>query len=152
MILLTRRSPVISAIVFSLLASGCLDFGDDIITDSPTADQLAFCETVMHLNEDLRYEPIGFKIIGSGIDDAVWFSFHTDETDPVSIFDSGFIPVDSLRGDVDMYSPEDMPLWWDPQGKELAGGVVALDGGRFMTVGIHRKEEGATVYIFWCES
>ena len=115
-------------------------------------EQLAFCENAMHLNDELQYEPIGFKIVGSGIDDAVWFSFHTDETDLGIIFDAEVVPFDSLRGSVDIYTPEDMPLWWDIQGKGLVGGSITLPAGRSMTVGMNREEAGTSVYIFWHES
>ncbi|MCD4706651.1 MAG: hypothetical protein K8S62_02825 [Candidatus Sabulitectum sp.] len=140
------------AIVILIAAAGCLDFGDDIETNNLTDEQIAYCQTIMHLNDQLQYDPNGLKILGSGIDDAVWFCFHTEETDPAFIFDTTFVSLDSLSGSVSIYSPEDIPDWWDSQEKELVGGVVPLQWGRFMTVGMERKESGTTVYIFWHET
>lgn len=140
------------ALCICILAAGCLDFGDDIETENPTPEQLAYCQTIMHLNDKLQYDPAGLKILGSGIDDAVWFCFRTDETDPAFIFDTTFISPDSLSGFVSVYAPEDIPDWWDPQEKELVGGVVPLRWSRFMTVGMELKDSGTTVYIFWHET
>lgn len=135
-----------------LLTAGCLDFGSDTVTENPSPTQLIYCETVMHINEDLAYQPLGLKIIGSGIDDAVWFCFETEETDPSLIFDENFVSPDSLSSGVSIYVPENMPAWWDAKEADLYGGVFSLSAGKHMTVGIDRKENSSTVYVFWNES
>ncbi len=135
-----------------LLIAGCLDFGSDTVTENPTSEQLNYCEAIMHIKDDLLYRPLGLKIIGSGIDDAVWFCFQTEETDPAEIFDADFVHPDSLHSSVSIYTPEDIPLWWNAADEDLFGGVFSFSGGRYMTVGIDRQENDCTVYIFWNES
>ncbi len=137
---------------FLILTTGCLDFGEDIVTTNPTAEQLEFCETVMHLNEELVYEPIGLKILGSGIDDAVWFCFTTKETDISKIFISEYIPPDSLNKAINIYSPDNLPNWWDTANKNLTGDTFELTGGTFISIGIAKNNTGYTIYIFWHES
>lgn len=146
------RSALVFAAAFIMVTVGCLDFGDNIETEEPTAEQLAFCEAEMHLNDQLTYCPIGLRIAGSGIDDAAWFAFHTDETCLENIFDPSFILLDSLPGVVSFYSPGNMPEWWDAHEKELIGGEFSLPVGQFITIGFEVEEEKTTVYIFWCET
>jgi len=134
---------------FLLQTTGCLDFGDDIETTDPTAEQLQFCKTVMYLNDELIYEPIGLKILGSGIDDAVWFCFTTKETDISKIFLPEYISPDSLTKAIDIYSPENMPNWWNIMDKNLSGNTIELPGGTFMSIGIEKNNNGHIVYIFW---
>ncbi len=135
-----------------LLTMGCLDFGEDIVTTNPTQEQLDFCKTVMYLNDELSYEPIGLKILGSGIDDAIWFCFTTGETDISKIFLSEFISPDSLNEEINIYSPENMPNWWDITDKNLTGNAFELPGGTFMSIGMEKNNNGHIVYIFWHEN
>lgn len=141
-----------SVVFFLLLVAGCLDFGENIVTEQPTAEQLAFCQSAMYLNDQLDFEPVGLRIDATGIDAVVWFRFFTEEVTAGRIFDSEFVSPDSLRNTVSFYSYENMPKWWDADEKVLEGGTVHLNTGRHMTVGIHREERGSTVYIFWSES
>ncbi|MCK5037192.1 MAG: hypothetical protein KAS73_14945 [Candidatus Sabulitectum sp.] len=55
-------------IILLFLFSGCLDFGNNIETEEPTEEQLAFCQSAMHLRDQLAYEPIGLRIDATGID------------------------------------------------------------------------------------
>ncbi|MCK5840577.1 MAG: hypothetical protein KAH31_00300 [Candidatus Sabulitectum sp.] len=147
-----RKIIFFSVAFFLLPVAGCLDFGENIETEEPTAEQLAFCQSAMYLNDQLAYEPIGLRIDATGIDAVAWFCFYTEEEAIERIFDSEFVSADSLSGPVSFYSNESMPAWWDVDEKVFEGGTVSLNGGIHMTVGIHREERGSTVYIFWCES
>jgi len=137
--------------VLLMVAAGCLDFGEDVETDNPTQQQLDYCEAVMHLNPQMVYNPAGIKLIGSGIDDAAWMCFFTGETQTAAIFDTTYIFPDSLLGNVYLYSPEDMPEWWNPGEYKLTGGRIALSNGCFINVGMNRTSEGTAVFIFWNE-
>jgi len=139
-------------ITFLFVFTGCLDFGNNIETEEPTEEQLAFCQSAMHLSDQLAYEPIGLRIDATGIDAVAWFCFYTEEDAIERIFDSEFVSVDSLRGPVSFYTNESMPKWWDVDEKVFEGGSVSVGGGRRMTVGVNREEGINTVYIFWCES
>ncbi len=139
-------------IIILFVFSGCLDFGNNIETEQPAAEQLAFCQSAMHLSDQLAYEPIGLRIDATGIDAVAWFCFYTEEESIERIFDSEFVSADFLSGPVSFYSNESMPKWWDVDEKVFEGGSISLGGGRQMTVGIHREESINTVYIFWCES
>jgi len=136
----------------ALLCIGCLEFGTDVETQSPSEEQLAFCVSAMHLNSSLEYTPVGLKIIGSGIDDAAWFMFTTPETNPAMLFDSCFIPADSLFGRVSFYSPENMPQWWDAGNRTFSGGSIPIEFGRHITAGYRFEEDRMVVYIFWNET
>ena len=146
------RPDLIFAAAFILITAGCLDFGSNIVTEEPTEEQLAFCQSAMHLSDQLAYVPIGLRIDATGIDAVAWFCFYTEEVAIDKIFDSEFVSTDSLSGPVSFYSNESMPKWWDVDEKVFEGGSISLGGGRQMTVGIHREEGINTVYIFWCES
>lgn len=146
------RKIICFSVFFLLLVAGCLGFGENIETGQPTAEQLAFCQSAMYLNDQLHFEPIGLRIDATGIDAAAWFCFFTEEVAIEKIFDSEFVSPDSLSDPVSFYSNESMPAWWDADEKVLEGGTVSLDGGIYMTVGIFREEHGSTVYIFWFES
>jgi hypothetical protein len=133
------------------IISGCLGFGEDIETDNPTQQQLDFCEAVMHLNPGMVYTPVGIKLIGSGIDDAAWMVFFTEETQTWAIFDTTYVFPDSLLGTASMYSLDDMPEWWNPSECKLTGGIIELSDGCFINVGMNRTSEGTVVFIFWNE-
>ena len=143
------KTLLILSTFFLLLTTGCLDFGDDITTTNPTQEQLDFCKAVMYLNEELVYEPIGLKILGSGIDDAVWFCFTTEETDISKIFLSEYISSDSLNKTINIYSPASMPSWWDITDKNLTGNTFELPGGTYISIGLAMNKNGIIVYIFW---
>ena len=145
------KTAVYALVLFMTLVSGCLDFGEDTETDNPTQQQLDFCEAVMHLNTQMVYRPFGIKIIGSGIDDAAWMCFFTEETQTEAIFDTSYISPDSLLGTASLYSPEDMPEWWNPSEYKLTGGIIELSDGCFINVGMNRTSTGTTVFIFWNE-
>jgi hypothetical protein len=68
------------------LFTGCLDFGEDEETTSPTKVQVSRCRSEMYLNLLMKITPLGFKLQGSGIDDAIWFKFKTEITDIHKIF------------------------------------------------------------------
>ena len=145
------KKAVFVSVLFMAAASGCLDFGEDVETDNPTQQQLEFCEAVMHLNPQMDYQPAGMKVIGSGIDGAAWMVFSTEETQTGAIFDTTYVSPGSLLGTASMYSPDDMPEWWNPSNYELTGGIIALSDGCFINVGMNRTSGGTVVFIFWNE-
>jgi len=138
--------------ILPLLGAGCLNFGDDIETVDPTEEQIAFCRSAMHIAEGVVIEPLGLKIMGSGIDDAVWFKFRTGESDFSLIFDGSSVPSDSLAGTVSFYATDGLPEWWDTGSRTFTGGTVFLGGGVWMTAGFLREVDGTVCYIFWHET
>lgn len=135
-----------------LSGTGCLNFGSDIETNSPTEEQITFCREVMHISDGIDIEPLGIRILGSGIDDAVWFKFETAESDLSALFDEEFVPADSLEGDVTFHSGEEMPEWWDAGNRTFTGGTVPLQGGTWITVGFQKEENRTICYVFWHET
>ncbi len=135
-----------------LLFCGCLNFGEDVLTSEPTPAQVEYCRAELHLMAGLEIEPIGLKIIGSGIDDAVWFVFRTTESDHSLIFDPSVIPADSLRGRVAFFWDESMPEWWDTENRTFEGGTLALPAGKWITAGFAPAGNGTICYVFWHET
>lgn len=133
----------------ALLAAGCLRFGVDEQTSSPTSSQLARCRAVMHLKSDRKLSPLGFKLDGSGIDDRICFKFQTDSSDPAEVFDTTIVDVTKFQAGYAFLQDDEGVSWWDVRGQTFVGGQVSLPGGRFMDVGIRPVAEGAVVYICW---
>ncbi len=130
----------------------CLDFGEDLVTTDLTQEQLNSCRTLFHIREDVVIEPVGLKLIGSGIDDAIWFKFEADVSDPLMIFQTAYVPSDSLDGQATFYQSEDLPHWWDTRNRIFTGGTVPLNSGSVMTVGYQQEPDRIICYIFYHES
>jgi hypothetical protein len=133
----TRMKIFLSMIAALALFSGCLDFGKDEETMNPTANQIDYCRKIMHIRSDLKIIPLGYKLIGSGID--------------TRIFDSA-CPFSAEHNGSFVMNKGDGPQWWDVEGTNLTGGQIFLPGAKYMDVGIHKKKKGCTVYIFWFET
>lgn len=132
--------------------SGCLDFGEDVQTEKPTASQVSFCRKIMYLNPGLKITPLGFKLLGSGIDDAVWFKFKTEETSLSRIFDTTVMDVTGFAENFRFWSASDDLSWWDVENKIFTGGAVSLPAVKVMNVGLEKTETGYVVYIMWHET
>ncbi|MCP3935210.1 MAG: hypothetical protein GY708_07545 [Actinomycetia bacterium] len=139
-------------LICPLLLAGCLSFGEDEETTMPDPGQVDRCRAEMYLNPSLTLFPLGYKLEGSGIDDAIWFKFKTRASDPAEIFDTSIVDVTTFKkGFSFLYEMEGVP-WWDVADKDFLGGQVALPNVRFMNVGMHETSEGYIVYIMWHET
>ncbi|MBN1888771.1 MAG: hypothetical protein JW850_12320 [Thermoflexales bacterium] len=149
-----KKSPYTLAIMTTLLcvaAMGCLDFGQDEETTTPTESQVSRCRAEMYLNPTVNITPLGFKLEGSGIDDAIWFKFETDADDLAQVFDTSVVDLSKFK---EGYSLSELKgvAWWDVGGKNLWGGPVALPHVRYMSVGAEKIEGGYVVYVMWNET
>lgn len=106
----------------------------------------------MYLNPAMKITPVGFKLLGSGIDDAIWFKFKTDVTDVQNIFDGKVVDTAKFKDGFTFTGGMDGSEWWDVKGKELLGGRVKLPNVRYMNVGIEKNDEGYIIYIMWHET
>ena len=104
----------------------------------------------MYLNPGLKIEPLGFKLRGSGIDDAIWFKFKAKASKVAEVFDTAVVDVSEFKQGFTMLSVKG-PKWWDVDGKTFLGGQVELPNVRFMNVGITKTADGFLVYIMWHE-
>jgi hypothetical protein len=147
-----KTKPYIKIVLASLVVAsiGCLEFGTDEETTTPTEDQVSRCRTEMYLNDAAEITPLGFKLLGSGIDDVIWFKFEADADDLSQVFDTSVVNTDEFEKNV-MYKMEDVE-WWDVEGKELVGGEISLPNARFMNLGAEKIEGGYIVYIMWHET
>ena len=135
-----RKSYMLTALLLalSLISTGCLAFGIDEETTTPTEAQLSRCRAEMYLNPSMKITPIGYKLEGSGIDDAIWFKFWTDVSGVQEIFDVKVVDTSKFKTGF-TFSHEMKELkWWDVENKELLGGQVELPNVRFMNVGIEK--------------
>ena len=140
------------AILYVVFLSGCsLQFGTDEVTTQPTEAQLARCRAEMCLQTNLVFQAHGMKLLGSGIDDAIWLKFSCEVTDLASIFQPEFVDTSKFRSGFKLSQYKDLP-WWDVEGRNLTGGQVALPNARFMNVGIDTTETHSVVYIMWNET
>ncbi len=134
-----------------LSCSGCLEFGNDEETDSPTKEQVDRCRSEMYLNPSMQITPLGYKLEGSGIDDAIWFKFKTDVSEAQEIFDIKVVDTAKFKNGFSFVHDMTELRWWDVKNKELLGGQVELPNARFMNVGIEKNNGGFVVYIMWHE-
>ena len=144
---------IIISISFTLFA-GCLQFGEEVSTDNPTQEQVAFCKSTLFLNDDIELTPIGYKLNATGIDDALWFKFSTKTKDPKKIFKEELIDSISFSDDYKFPGAYAKESWWDIKGKKVYGGQVELPSGtNFMEVGIPESDTPGEyiIYIFWFE-
>jgi len=84
-------------LMLSAVFTGCLDFGKDEETTSPTKSQVSRCHARMYLNPSIKITPVAFKFLGSGIDDAIWFKFKADVSDLHKIFDSKVVDTSRFK-------------------------------------------------------
>ncbi len=133
---------------FATTLMGCLKFGEDEETTTPTTAQVSRCFSEMYLNPSLELRPLGYKLEGSGIDDGIWFKFETS-VDISQIFNSTIVNVSKFeRGFTFLHEMKELK-WWDVAGKSFLGGQVELPNARYMNVGIEKKGAGYVVYIMW---
>jgi hypothetical protein len=149
----TKRYWIVILIVLITTLS-CLDFGDDLETTSPTEEQVQRCRQEMYIRDSADITPLGFALLGSGIDDVIWFKFSTDADDLSQVFDTSVVDVSEFEDKVmsadDLWEIEGE--WWDVKDKDLVGGSVALPNARFMSVGAEKADEGYVIYIVWNET
>ncbi|MFT5836609.1 MAG: hypothetical protein ACI9ZV_000105 [Candidatus Azotimanducaceae bacterium] len=148
---LMRKSCLLITLLAIISITGCLDFGNDEETTSPTKAQIDRCRHEMYLNPSIRMTPLGFKLEGSGIDDAIWLKFKTDVLNLQKIFDDKVVDATKFKEDFTLISEMSGLKWWDVQGKNLLGGQVELPNARFMHVGVEKNYENFVVYIMWHE-
>lgn len=133
-----------------LLVTGCLNFGKDEETTAPTKVQIDRCRLEMHISPSLKITPLGYKLEGLGIDDAIWFKFKTNEGNLGHIFNPMVVDASKFKKDFRLDEAPEIK-WWDVKGKKLLGGQVELPNVRFMNVGIEKSREGCAIYIMWHE-
>lgn len=90
--------------VITLSLAGCLSFGEDIETTTPTPAQLAKCKSELYLNSKTTIQPLGLYLVGSGIDDALWFKFHSDAPTIQEIFDAKVIDTNKFETNYSFYT------------------------------------------------
>jgi hypothetical protein len=137
-------------LVFGVLFCGCLDFGDDEETNAPTKAQVDACRGRMYLLSSAKIDPLGYKLLGSGIDDAIWFKFRTDASELSKLFDSDVVDTSGFEEGFELREIEKLK-WWDVEGKKFFGGEVSLPNVKFMEVGVVKEAEGYLVYVSWYE-
>lgn len=145
-----RNTLIISSVIILIIYVyvNYIFFGDDVNTISPTPEQVERCRNEMYLNKNISIEPLGFKYIGSGIDDAVWFKFRTDGN-IVDLFSSEVVDFKLFSDKYSMTSHSEIE-WWNVESKILFGGQISLPNNKIMNVGIDKKNENVSiVYIMW---
>lgn len=147
-----RRLHFVIALTVLFSSAGCLKFGTDEETTSPTQAQVDRCRSEMYLHPALKIVPLGYKLWGSGIDDSIWFKFKTDTKEMRDMFDATVVDTSKFADGFTFFHETDGPKWWDVKGKKLLGGKAELPNVKVMAVGIEKTEEGSVVYIMWWES
>jgi hypothetical protein len=149
----TKRCLVVISIVLITTIS-CLDFGEDVETTTPTQEQVKWCRQEMYVQDSAKITPMGFALLGSGIDDVIWFKFATNATDLSQVFDTTVVDVSKFE-ESGMSADELKGIdweWWDVKGKNLLGGQVTLPDAKFMNVGAEEVGEGYVIYVMWFET
>lgn len=139
--------------VLTILLAGCLDFGEDALTTAPTQAQVDRCRAEMFLNPALKITPMGFKLLGTGMDDVIWFKFKTGPgtAGVQGLFDAKAVDTAKFMEGYAFSDATNAPKWWDVKGKTFLGGQVDLPRVKFMHVGIEKQDNHLVVYIMWHE-
>jgi hypothetical protein len=139
---------LITALLIGVI--GCWDFGFgvDEETTMPTPSQVNRARAEMYLKNTANITALGYKLAGSGIDDAIWFKFQTDATDLAQVFDTTVVDPTRFTENANLTTLKEVE-WWDVKGKNLFGGQVALPNARFMAIGAEKTQDGYIIYIFW---
>jgi hypothetical protein len=135
----------------AILLSGCLSFGSDEETTSPTKAQVTRCVREMYINPKIEIRPMGFKLEGSGIDDAIWFKFETD-AELANIFDSKMVDAGTFQQRSNSAAGVTGPKWWHLPQKVISSEAIALPNARYMSVYIEKHGKRHIVSIFWHET
>ncbi|MBN2340477.1 MAG: hypothetical protein JXX29_12595 [Deltaproteobacteria bacterium] len=148
----TRILPIVPVLFLMLLfSSACLSFGKDEETTSPTPAQISRCVAEMYINPQIEIQPLGLKILGSGIDDAIWFKFETNA--PVSdMFKPDVVESSLFRHRNNSFNNGKGIKWWDIPKAGISSDQIALPNARYMTVFIKNNGKRRIVYIFWNET
>jgi len=144
-----KKIHLLIALLLALSFAGCLEFGKDEETTTPTKAQVDRCRSEMHLAPSAKITPLGLKLEGSGIDDVIWFKFKTSSANLAEIFDSTIVDTSRFANEFTFVHEMNQLKWWDVKGKALFGGQVSLPNARFMNVGVKKTEEGYVIYIMW---
>jgi hypothetical protein len=146
--------PILFFALFFLFVfvSGCLKFGNDEETTNPNSTQLARCRSEMYLNPSMKITPLGYRLEGSGIDDAIWFKFKTNVESLSDIFDKTIVDTAKFIKDYKFLCHKNELQWWDADKKKLIGEQITLPKNRCLNVGIEKTEDGYLVYIWWFET
>ncbi|MCK4542438.1 MAG: hypothetical protein KAU17_09400 [Spirochaetales bacterium] len=147
-----KKIHLLIALLVALSFTGCLEFGENEETITPTKTQVDRCRSEMYLNPSAKITPLGFKLEGSGIDDAIWFKFKTKSANLAEIFDSKVVDTSKFTNDFSSFHEMKKLKWWDVKDKNLFGGQVSLPYARFMNIGAEKTEEGYMIYIIWHET
>jgi len=142
---------LIAGLLIITSCAGCLKFGDDEETTSPTSAQVDRCRREMYINPSVELTPLGYKLLGSGIDDAIWFKFPTSSTHLTEVFDGKVVDTAKFETPFTHIRMKDVK-WWDVEGKTLLGAQVSLPNARFMNVGVQKTDAGFVIYIMWTET
>ncbi|WP_146118674.1 hypothetical protein [Blastopirellula marina] len=148
---MSKRSICPLIVCGALMLGGCLDFGPNISTTKPTAEQVKFCRSVMYLNPQVIIEPQGFQLI-SGIDRYVLLKFVVPTSDINQLFLSPPVDVLLMRPNFDFSGGPNEP-WWDPPSSGLIGAHYELPYVKFMNAAYIDNGDGTlTVYVQWNET
>lgn len=147
-----KKAFLLMLLVPLIAVTGCLKFGEDEETTTPTTTQVNRCKSEMYLNPSVKITPLGFRLEGSGIDDAIWFKFKTNSTEFSQVFDANIVDITKFKKDFTFpYEMKELD-WWDIKGKSLFGAQVSLPNARFMNVGVEETDTGYVIYIMWHET
>lgn len=134
-----------------IFLSGCINFGEEIETTSPSLAQVERCRIAMHIKPEVELTPLGFKLNASGIDDAIWFKFKTKNINIEDIFYKDITDILVLKDEYRFHYNDDIK-WWAAQDKLLTGGQAELPDAKFMNIGIDKTTDGLIIYIMWHET
>ena len=139
---------IIKILLIIVLISGCGFTGNkEIETVSPTYEQISTYKKLMHLNDSVKLDALGFKL-EKGIDPLIWFKFKTAKQPLDKVFDKKIVDISKFRKNFKFIYTK-TPIWFDVINKNLIGNQFELPNQRFMDVGIYEDKDFLTIYIIW---
>ena len=99
----------------------------------------------------MNIEPRGLIILGSGIDDAVWFKFETAPLATDALFDTTCVCHGVPAEQVSFYAGDDFPHWWDTRSRIFPGWTDSTAYGAWITIGYQEEPDRIIWYGFYTE-
>lgn len=134
----------VGLLLMLLSMAGCLDFGDDWNTTTPTTEQRQASLRFVKLDpNDTTLKILGVKYIGSGIDNAIWLKLQVaNDTDFLQKYPA--TPIITTQHE----KPDYKEAWWAlGSATNVATYQYAVTTHRLAYVWIQQHDDGQVVYI-----
>ncbi|MCP4160801.1 MAG: hypothetical protein GY760_12075 [Deltaproteobacteria bacterium] len=137
----------ISLLTAFLLLIFSTTYGEEVVTETPTDEQVELCRSNLLIKDSLQIESLGFKSTESENEKALWFKFKTNTKNFTDIFKPE-IETSGFKSGFSLTEVEGLE-WWKVKDKTFEGGKVTIPYDKSMNVGFEKTGNSYIVYIKW---